>query len=81
MPNLSNKFLNLDHENQEMELEEPEEATVTVNIGGFAFNQCRITKNPIVHTPVPKRFGSRNVRKLKFMLCVRDCRTVVKIRL
>ena len=41
-----------------MDIEESEEATVTVNIGGFAFNECGMTKNLIVHTPVPKGFGS-----------------------
>jgi hypothetical protein len=43
-----------------MELEEAEEATITVNVGGFTFNECRMAKNSIIHTPVPKRFGSMN---------------------
>ena len=54
------RFIFSDHRNEEMELEEPEETTINVNIGGFAFNECGMIKNPIVHTPVPKGFKSRN---------------------
>ena len=49
-----------DNINEEMELEEPEETTININIGGFAFNECGMLKNPIVHTPVPKGFKSKN---------------------
>ena len=50
----------LDHNNEEMELEETEDNTITVNIGGFAFNECGMLKNQIIHTPVPKGFMSKN---------------------
>ena len=39
-----------------MDDSEDENATVTVNIGGFTFNESRM-KNPIVHTPVPKHLN------------------------
>merc|ERR1711908_181154 len=43
-PKLKGK--NEDNINEEMELEEPEETTINVNIGGFAFNECGMLKNP-----------------------------------
>ena len=45
--------------NESEELEE-ENSTVTVNVAGFAFNETKMTKNPIVHTPVPKTFSRKN---------------------